>query len=535
MLKKLTLLICLLIIAASIKADDGQKVESKVQKVTVFLNGAQVTRTATVNVPVGTSTIIFDNISADIDVPSLQINASGEFTILSIKSELISLNKQDKENEIAALQAQLKDVRAKIEFQNALLAINRQEEEMLMKNQMIVGQNSGPDIIKLRLALNFQTERLTEIKKRTIAVIEQITALNSELDKYNQQIENISRGNNKTVSNIFVTVSSNTVVTSTFTLSYLVRNAGWYPTYDILAKNVSSPISIAYKANIRQRSGEDWKNIKLKLSTGNPSINGIKPKLNPYYLSLIKYDDKAIHQSELNEVVVVGYGANKDLAEMAPGRLNSLPLAVQQIENQTNVEFSIDAPFSVPTDGKQYLVEINRLELPATYQYYTAPKLNTDVFLTASLTDWNKYNFLSGEANLFFEGTFIGKSLIDTHVSTDTLNLSLGVDKNIVVTRTLQKELSEKQSLGTNKKETKNWLITIKNRKNQPVNLLVEDQVPVSQNSGIEVETQQLSAGILDKTTGKISWNLTLNSQAEKKLELKYQVKYPKNQQVIVQ
>ncbi|MFD0749916.1 DUF4139 domain-containing protein [Mucilaginibacter calamicampi] len=537
MLKKLTLIICLSIFTASVKADDGQKVESKVQKVTVFLNGAQVTRTATVNVAVGTSTLIFDNISSDIDEQSLQLNASGEFTILSIKNELVYLNKQDKENELSALQALQKGVRAKIEFQNALLAINKQEEEMLMKNQMIAGQNSSPDIVKLRLALNFQTERLTEIKKRTIAINEQIAALVSEFEKYEQQIEKINAGNNKTVTNVFVTVSSNAPVVSTFTLSYLVRNAGWYPSYDVYAKNISSPISIAYKANVRQRSGEDWRNVKLKLSTGNPSVSGIKPVLNPYYLGLTKVEDRVGYQTtQLNEVVVVGYGVNmnKALADRIPG-LNTSPLAVQQIENQTNVEFSIDAPFSVPTDGKQYLVEVNRVELPATYQYYTAPKLSTDVFLTASLTNWNKYNFLSGEANLLFEGTFIGKSSINTRVSTDTLNLSLGVDKNIVVTRTLQKELTEKQSLGANKKETKNWLINIKNRKNQKVNLLVEDQVPVSQNSGIEVDTQDLSAGTLDKTTGKISWNLTLNSQAEKKLELKYQVKYPKNQQVIVQ
>jgi len=215
--------------------------------------------------------------------------------------------------------------------------------------------------------------------------------------------------------------------------------------------------------------------------------------------------------------------------------LATTPIAVNQTENQTNVEFNIDDPYTIPGDGKQYLVNVSEVELPASYQYYTAPKLSTDVFLTASLTDWNKYNFLSGEANLFFEGTFIGKSLIDTQVSTDTLNLSLGVDKNIVVTRTLQKELTEKQSLGSNKKETKNWLINIKNRKNQQVNLLVEDQVPVSQNSAIEVEIQELSGGVMDKTTGKVSWNLTLNSQAEKKFDLKYQVKYPKNQQVIVQ
>jgi len=111
----------------------------------------------------------------------------------------------------------------------------------------------------------------------------------------------------------------------------------------------------------------------------------------------------------------------------------------------------------------------------------------------------------------------------------------LGTDKNIVVTRTLQKELTEKQTFGSNKKETRNWLIDVKNRKNQPVNLLIEDQVPVSQNSSIEVETQEASGVKPDALTGKVSWNFLLNSQDDKKLQLKYQVKYPKNQSVIVQ
>jgi uncharacterized protein (TIGR02231 family) len=151
------------------------------------------------------------------------------------------------------------------------------------------------------------------------------------------------------------------------------------------------------------------------------------------------------------------------------------------------------------------------------------------------LTDWNKYNFLSGEANLFFEDTYIGKSLLDSHASSDTLNLSLGTDKNIVVTRTLQKNLTERQIIGSNKKETKDWQIKIKNRKNQPVNLLVEDQIPVSQNSSIEVEKQELSGGKLTETSGNVQWTLKLNPGDDKKLELRYQVKYPKNQQVIVQ
>jgi hypothetical protein len=111
----------------------------------------------------------------------------------------------------------------------------------------------------------------------------------------------------------------------------------------------------------------------------------------------------------------------------------------------------------------------------------------------------------------------------------------LGADKNIVVTRTPIKSMAEKSGLGSNRKETRDWQIEVKNRKGQNVNLLIEDQVPVSQNSSIEVEAQELSGGKFEKNTGKVSWDFTLNPQDDKKVELKYQVKYPKNQSVIVQ
>ena len=619
MFKKLSTAIFLFIAIAS-KADEGQKIASKVQKVTVFLNGAQVTRTALVNIGAGTSTLIFSNLSPGMDVQSLQVNGAGEFTILSVKQELDFMNEELKQKQITDLQWQQKLIRDKISLQNSLLPIYQEEANMLAKNQTGSGEKNGLDIIKLKQALDFQTARLTEIQQKQQAVADKVAALALEVQKYDKQIADIIKGRSAATSSVLVTVSAKESLQSAFTLSYVVRNAGWYPVYDIRAKNVNSPISITYKANITQQSGEDWKNIKVTLSTGNPTVSGSKPDLNPNYLNFGMYysgaagsitkvsgtvmdgnDNKglpgvsvrvkgtsigtvtdasgnyniqvpagnpaltysfigyettertanapvinlAMNQSanQLNEVVAIGYATQRkqsltgSASEVRIRGLatQSIPVEVQQTENQTNVEFSIANPYSIPADGKQYTVDIGQFDMKASYQYYVAPKLSTDVFLTAQLTNWNKYNFLSGEANLFFEGTYIGKSLINTRATTDTLNLSLGTDKNIVVTRTLQKDLTERQSLGSNKKETRNWLIDIKNRKSQPVNLLVEDQVPVSQNSAIEVETQELSGAKLDALTGKLSWNFLLNSQDNKKVQLKYQVKYPKNQSVIVQ
>ena len=617
MFRKLLVAVSLFFITIAAQADD-QKIESKVQKVVVFLNGAQVTRTAMVHINPGNSTLVFENISPGIDVQSIQVHANGEFTILSVKHELNYLNEQIKQQRIEDLRAKQKSIKDKIDLQNSLASIYQEEENMLVKNQMIAGQNTGLDIVKLKQALDFQTERLTALKKKEQENTAQIVILNKELQKYNQQIAELNKGASTSTSNILVTVSSKMALQTEFTLSYVVHNASWFPTYDVRAKNVNSPISISYKANVSQQSGEGWKNIKLTLSTGNPTVAGNKPELNPYFLnfgmyyrpengtmtavsgkitgsddgqavggasvrvkgssvgtvsdangnftiqlppnsqsleiSYVGYNSQTVpitspqlnvalkpSVSNLNEVVVVGYGTERkqdvtaSVANVYLRGTSSIPIGVNKVENQTNIEFNIAMPYSVPSDGKQYTVEINQVDVSTAYQYAVAPKLSTNVFLTARLTDWNKYNFLSGEANLFFEGTFIGKSLINTDATTDTLNLSLGTDKNIVVTRTSLKDLSERQSLGSNRKEARDWQIEVKNRKSQPINLLVEDQVPVSQNSSIEVELQELSGAQLDKLTGKVTWKMMLKPADNKKLELKYLVKYPKNQSVIIQ
>lgn len=534
-MKKLLLIACLLISFQFTRAEDGQKVATKVEKVTVFLSGAQVTRTATASVVPGTSTLSFENLSPELDPASIQVRATGDFTILSVKHELNYLGEQLKTKKLEELQAMQQTLRDKISLQTALLNINQEEANMLTKNQVSNGQTAGLDIIKLRAALDFQTARLTEIKKKELAINAEIAQLNVQLRKYDSQVNQLINTRGIASSNILVNVSSGAALQSTFTITYVVGQASWQPTYDIRAKNVSSPVVIAYKANVSQQCGEDWKDVKLTLSTGDPSVSGQKPDLRPYYL--YAYNPQVMIRgyasNNLNEVVVTNA-----LKSKVPGLKvdDAGAIDVVTTENQTSMEFNIQNPFSIPNDGKQYSVEIDQVTTNATYQYYAAPKLSTDVFLTARITDWTKYNFLSGEANLFFEGTFIGKSRLDTRAANDTLSLSLGVDKNIVVKRLMQTQLADKQGIfGSSKKETRDWSISIKNRKTQAINLLVEDQVPVSQNSAIEVDTQDISGAEMDKATGKLSWTFTLEPQAVKQLRVKYTVKYPKNQSVLVQ
>ncbi len=603
------------------KATDGNKISSKPVRVTVFLNGAQVTRTAQATVQPGTSTLVFSGISPDVDAQSIQVKSAGSFTILSVKQEADYLNTPPDEKRVEALEAQKKEITEKLEMQNNLYTIYQQEADMLLKNQQVGGQNSGVDLVKLRQALEFQTNRLTLIKQRQQDIKKLQQALNQQLLKFDQQIAAISAaGDNQSSNSILVTVSSKALVQANFTISYVVSKASWYPTYDVRATSTHSPVNITYKANVSQQCGEDWKDVKLTLSTGNPSISASKPELQPYYLSNSMYysgaadritsvygqvlgDGKPLpaatvnvrgtsiatqtngegyyslqvpsnkpvleykflgfktkevavtrpeinvsleeDQSTLNELVVTaGYldTRNKNVKTVLAGKVaglniteaETLPLEVTRNEHQTNVEFAIASPYTITGDGKQVLVEIKNTAIPASYTYSVVPKLNTDVFLTATITDWAKYDFLPGEASLFFEDTFIGKSLIDNRTTGDTLSLSLGVDKGIMVTRELQKELKEKKSFGSSRKESRDWLITVKNLKKEKIDLLVEDQVPVSQNGSIKVEVNDISGAQLDSDKGKLAWSFMLNSQQDKKMRVKYDVTYPKNESVIV-
>lgn len=142
------------------------------------------------------------------------------------------------------------------------------------------------------------------------------------------------------------------------------------------------------------------------------------------------------------------------------------------------------------SDGKQAVVDIGNYDFKAAYEYYAVPKVSADAFLTAKITDFNDMNFISGEANIFFEGTYLGKTLLDVQQA-DTLTISLGVDKNVSVKREKQKGYTERQFIGSSQKDARHFVIDVKNRKSQAINLTIEDQIPVSTNSDISIEKQK--------------------------------------------
>jgi uncharacterized protein (TIGR02231 family) len=531
--------LAILLVNMPLMASDPIDGKSQIKEVTVFLRGAQITRQARMTVPKGLATLIFSELPVNIDPQSIQARGEGNFVILSLLHQVNYLAGARKNANVQALQDTLKMLENKLAQIGGSLSVMKSEEELLTANRNLGGSNRTITMAELKLAADFYRARLTEIKKEQIKLNSESGLLTEKTEKVRNQLNLLNADISKPTSEILVNITANENTTVNLWISYTVSDAGWLPVYDIRAKDVQSPVQLYYNAKVFQNTGEDWNKVNLKLSTANPQQRGEKPSLQPWY---VDFEQPMVALKEYN---VVAYGITKEAP--APVQEAAMDRSVEKAdvaptaasltdvsENQTNLEFNIRIPYDIPSDNKQYTINIQENTLPASYEYYCAPKLDREAFLIARITGWENLNLLSGEINLFFEETYVGKSSLNIRNTTDTLDLSLGRDKGIVVTRVKMKDYTEQKTIGSNIRETRAWEITVRNSKKQALNLRLEDQFPVSMNKDIVMEPQEYAGGTYDKETGRVAWKLKLEPSEEKKLRLSFGIKYPKDKRVFI-
>ncbi|MGI9175335.1 MAG: DUF4139 domain-containing protein [Rhodothermales bacterium] len=180
-------------------------------------------------------------------------------------------------------------------------------------------------------------------------------------------------------------------------------------------------------------------------------------------------------------------------------------------------------------------MQIEDYEVPAAYRYYAAPKLAEAAYLTALVTGWEDLNLLSGPANLFFEGTYVGESFLDVAATQDTLVVSLGQDAGVVIDRTKQRDFSDRSFLGRSRSETVAFQTEIRNTKRRPIEIVIEDQIPISTTDQIDVEHELEGGAALDEETGLLRWRLTVPPQATEDVAFRYTVKYPSDERVVLE
>lgn len=530
-LLSLTLLLCIGVVFGQ----SDKQVESKISNVTVFLSKAQVTRQVRTNLEAGKTNIIVTGLTSQLDPQSVQVSGKGSFVILGISHQQNYLNEFNLPRGLKLLKDSVEYFQKQVALEQSQREILNKEEQMLLANQKIGGANQNLNVAELKAMADFFRNRLGEIVIMRMKEDEKIKKINERITKIQQQINAQNELYMRNTSEIVVSVSAAASTGAELEVNYVVANAGWNAVYDLRAINTRNPIQLSYKANVHQSTGEDWKNVRLKLSTANPNLSGLKPELYAWFLNFdapIRVSYNSMNRGKEMKAMAVPVPASVQEDDKKAEEAQSTSEFVSTVQTSLNTEFDIALPYSVASSPKPTMVDIRSYEVKADYRYSVAPKLDADAFLMARVTGWEEYSLLPGEANIFFEGTFVGKTFIDPNNIKDTLSVSLGRDKRIVVKSEKLKELTSRRLIGSNQRESYAWQITVRNGKAEPIQLSVEDQVPVSQNSQIEVTVVDLAGAKYNKDTGKLTWELSLQPNESKKIIFKYEVKYPKDKKV---
>lgn len=668
------LLLCLTAVKGLASSIDTLTVSSKIKEVTVFFSGAEVSRQVPVKLTKGKYLLVLEELPQEINPQSIQVSSIPNVSILAVKHEFHVPDEDKKDARIKELDFLIENINnelSTIADNNEVLTI---EEQLLRDNSVFQQRNSKASVSDIKEAADFYRSRITEIRAKKRLLELQYNKEIELLKMHTAQLNELRAYNRKSYSKIVVAVSCLKQVNDAINVSYFINSAGWEPLYDFRVRDITEPLEIVYQANVYQASGEDWNQVDITLTTGNPELTGEKPELKKWilgrkpnyysskdemgsgvgsikgvvmseesdeplpFVNVVvsqngqmvnggvtdfdgRYFIKPLQSGEyevsvrsvgfhpiaikdvqvsknkitflniplesginLDEVEIVRYSvplidkdggasggtfSRGDIAALPSRSVAGVASTIGGVGNHsneniniraartgstnhyvdgikthyrntenlisnsvktgvTNLSYKIDIPYTIPSDGEQYGLKIKSTKLPVNYVYYVVPKLESDAFLNAEITNWEDLNLLSGKMSVYYQGTFTGESFLDMDQTNDTLQVSLGRDKSVIALRNFKKEMNDKRVVGSYIKELVGIELDVKNNKSSEVQVIIEDQVPISDRKSMALEVLDISGAQYNERTGMLQWKITIPAQTKETKLIKYEAKYPK-------
>ncbi len=622
----------------------------------------------------GRSTLVFHGLSEEVDPASIQVHGRG-FTLLSVKHKLDHGRSAAGGPEAKALESEIRAVERDIQDEQARIGILQNEEQRLLKNEGFDGGSTGLTAERVRALNDYHRERITAVREGVIGKQRRIAERTQEAQRLHLELEQLQGRKPATTSSVVVELETSAALRAAMTLRYVVRSAGWSPSYDIRVDDLSAPLALTYRAQVFQSTGEDWKNVELELSSGDPRVNGVMPQLDiwrlgpgtrppgpllpkrptaysevsdvrgivrdaatgealpfvsvllksadgtrlnaaqtdfdGYYamavppgarkiqfqyigyaqveselhsnnvnmelqqdqvsleaLEVVRYKTPMISKDEgsstttitrdqlrnaparstdlrgarsiashhyVNGVAVIDGGISASYGDVTGGLINAGIPEVTTRRGSTHFSFRINIPYSIPSDGQGHAVAVKEHQLPSTYRYHCTPKLDPAAYLFAQLTGWDALDLLSGPANLYLEGTYIGETYLDTEQVSDTMDISLGQDRSVVVQRKRQQDLAQRSFTGSKRTETIGWSIEVRNTKGVPIDLAISDQMPVPLLTDITVDLVKHDATTVDAPRGMLRWRDRIPAASTTGHVFTYTVKAPKGMALVLE
>lgn len=719
----------LLFLALNLNANNKQ--ESSISKVIVYLNGAQITRTTNIEVPKGSSEFTFVGLSSKIDESSIQLSGLKNASVLSINFGINYLDKPLNTNEIELLKLSFEKLNDNIMIEENLILGLKEEIGLIQSNRHLGNDTENVTLDKVKEFSAYYRKRLTEINNSIYNSRKKINEYEKEKIKLKKQLQELNVTDKVETGEIKVKFNSEKSISLDLILKYNIKDAGWFPVYDLKAEKINAPLNLIYKAHVYQNSGINWDNTIITLSTSDPNINNVKPELNPKYLNILsrysnytpqkatqrynykfnpyvktvsgvvldgsgiplpgvnviingtttgtqtdfdgKYSLKVengeqlnfsyigmksetlpIHSSVMNinleedavaldEVVVMGYGSTRkkrslgfavtevksesidnyeyrnanEIAQALSGKVSGVNItsssgilgsspnirirgisSIKKANNNlviidgvphdsskglanlnaediasidvlkgnaasslygsrarsgvivintkskmtstgniieegiANIKFELKGTYAIKSNNDPTVIKVDEFNIDAEYEYFVAPIINENVFLTAKFDNLTSYNLLPAEASIYFEGIYAGKTPINPQIIQEKITVSLGVDANVIAKRTQSNDYKNKSLIGNTRVINKAYDLEIRNNKNTDISITLMDRIPISQNKEIKIDDIETGNADYDDKKGLLTWKLKIPSSEKSTDKISYTVKYPKSKRI---
>ncbi|MEI6853945.1 MAG: DUF4139 domain-containing protein [Bacteroidota bacterium] len=522
------------------------KLNPPVNDVIVYLSGAQIRYKLNVNLTVGRNILMLENFSAKMNPSSIRITSDDATTVLSVKQKITStpveaeMLKYNQVND--SIKLITKKLSAAADETNALTV----QKDMLLKNQSLGGQNTGVNVLDLQKAADFFQTRVLEINKRITELSTDSETYTTQLTKLQEKFYKLSFTNNNDRSEVSVLLIASKAQQSSIEISYVVSDAGWMPYYDLKCEDISKPLELNYRAKAFNNCGIDWNDVAVTLSTANPLKTITVPDLPTWHISDYSNFSNAVDLRNEYQYQVSNADANQSVSNESyswevtkaedkqkgeyGGYVKKQTVQMKQISvPELAFDFQLKNKYTMPSDAQPYILDVQEIALKADYRYIAVPVIEKSAFLIACISDWEELNLVEGNANVYMNGTYVGQSYINPNEISDTLQISMGRDSRIQIDRNRLKDYSSKQLIGSKRKATYVYEISVKNNRTLPISIQIQDQLPVSNNQDIEVTADELSGAVHNLLSGQLDWSFTIDPGKVQTIKLGYNVKYPKN------
>ena len=522
------------------------KLESKIDEVTVFIDRAQVKRSAPVDLKKGEQEVIFMALPAAIEKNSIQVSGKGNAIIKNVRletkyfTETLSLEaaklgerKKELEEESAKYQDFINEAKKEQKFieniTKKLTATGGEKEQVEL------------DPEKWIKMVEFYRTKNNSINDEVRNFRTKINTMQLEIDKINRELNELGSEGSKSQNNVHVILDIKETGTMRLDLSYIVYGPSWIPDYDLRVESLNKTMDIAYNAQIKQNTGEDWRNIRLNLSTAKPQIGGKMPELTPWYLKYetppseiyrsetMKKEKKAMMNQMIGSELDEEPEADKDELE----DMEYLETSAQT--GATAVVFNIGGYSTIDSDNKNHKVTISILQFPAYFRYSTVPKLSPYAYLKAKVKNNSDFPYLPGETHIYLDGSFVANSSMDLVAPAQEFWTFLGIDEGIKVERKLIKKYKEPVNFNKKSKITFEYLLVIENLKKTEEEIVIWDQLPISNNKEIAVqllkpEYSKDSESLKKNEYDFFEWFSKLKPGDKVEIPFSYLVTYPADQ-----